>query len=63
MKIYLSNYHFIIGMKCLLSNQEIDEVHPEDHFAGSHGISSSQKGLLLYVFALQKKFEELEHKM
>jgi hypothetical protein len=50
-------------MKCLLSNQEIDEVHPEDHVAGSHGISSSQKGLLLYVFALQKKFEELEHKM
>jgi hypothetical protein len=45
-------------MKCLLCNQKFDEKKPLDHFAMEHNMSGSQKSMLQFILALQKKIEE-----
>ena len=42
-------------MKCLLCDEEFDENSPLGHFARRHSITGSQKSMLDYILALQKR--------
>ena len=48
-------------MKCALCDEEFDENMPSDHMTVKHTIPHSF--MMKYILALQKRIEDLEHKV